>query len=105
MTDRPEKPDEISARLRRVGDALKEAGILPTKPDASKPLTADELMELESKAGVTGLSTEEVRRLLANNARLRRLVLDAARVLAPSASSADKLAREVYDAIKKGAKR
>lgn len=45
--------------------------------DESKPLSANELAELESKNGVTGLSTVDVRRLLANNARLRRLVLDA----------------------------
>jgi hypothetical protein len=79
--------------------------MLPPKPEASEPLTADELMELESKAGVTGLSTVDVRRLLANNTRLRRLVLDAARELAPGASPPDKRAREVYDAIKKEAKR
>ncbi len=45
--------------------------------DEPKPLTAAELIELESKNGVTGLSTVDVRRLLANNARLRRLALDA----------------------------
>jgi len=45
--------------------------------DDPKPLTADELAEMESKNGVIGLSTEDVRRLLANNARLRRLALDA----------------------------
>ena len=105
MTDRPKTPEEIGARLRRVGDTLKQAGILPPKPDASTPLTSDELTELESKAGVTGLSTDDVRRLLANNARLRRLVLDAARVLAPSGPPADKRARDVYEAIKNEAKR
>jgi hypothetical protein len=42
-----------------------------------EPLTAAELVELESKAGVIGLSTVDVRRLLANNVRLRRLALDA----------------------------
>ncbi len=105
MTNRPKPPDEITARLRRVGDALKQAGLLPPRPDASKPLTSDDLKLLESKAGVTGLSTDDVRRLLANNARLRRLVLDAASVLAPNAPPADKRAREVYDAIKNEAKR
>jgi hypothetical protein len=45
--------------------------------DEPKPLTADELAELEAKNGVTGLSTVDVRRLLANNVRLRRLALDA----------------------------
>jgi len=45
--------------------------------DAPKPLTAAELELLESKNGVTGLSTVDVRRLLANNLRLRRLALDA----------------------------
>lgn len=45
--------------------------------DEPKPLTADELAELEAKNGVTGLSTVDVRRLLANNARLRRLALEA----------------------------
>jgi hypothetical protein len=42
-----------------------------------KPLTPAESDLLESKHGVTGLSAVEVRRLLANNLRLRRLVLDA----------------------------
>jgi len=45
--------------------------------DEPKPLTAEELELLQSKNGVTGLSTVDVRRLLANNVRLRRLVLDA----------------------------
>lgn len=45
--------------------------------DDPTPLTAAELEELESKNGVTGLSTVDVRRLLANNTRLRRLALDA----------------------------
>jgi hypothetical protein len=42
-----------------------------------EPLTGTELVELQSKAGVTGLSTVDVRRLLANSIRLRRLALDA----------------------------
>ena len=45
--------------------------------DEPKPLTAAELDLLQSKNGVTGLSTVDVRRLLANNVRLRRLALDA----------------------------
>jgi hypothetical protein len=45
--------------------------------ESPRPLTADELAELEAKNGVTGLSTVDVRRLLANNVRLRRLALDA----------------------------
>ncbi|PYQ13813.1 MAG: hypothetical protein DMF80_14195 [Acidobacteria bacterium] len=45
--------------------------------DELKALTAAELELLESKNGVTGLSTVDVRRLLANNFRLRRLALDA----------------------------
>jgi hypothetical protein len=45
--------------------------------DAPKPLTENELKELEAKNGVTGLSTVDVRRLLANNARLRQLVIEA----------------------------
>ena len=48
----------------------------PRKEDP-RPLTAAELDELESKNGVTGLSTVDVRRLLANNLRLRRLAPDA----------------------------
>jgi hypothetical protein len=45
--------------------------------DMPKPLTAAELELLEAKNGVIGLSTVDVRRLLANNERLRRLALDA----------------------------
>ncbi|PYQ19783.1 MAG: hypothetical protein DMF81_20700 [Acidobacteria bacterium] len=45
--------------------------------DELKALTAAELELLESKNGVTGLSTVDVRRLLANNFRVRRLALDA----------------------------
>ena len=45
--------------------------------DTPKPLSENELKELEAKNGVTGLSTVDVRRLLANNVRLRRLALDA----------------------------
>ena len=100
-----EKPaDEIAERLRRVGDRLKHAGMPPPTPDPKVPLTSDELKLLESKAGVTGLSTEDVRRLLANNARLRRLLIKAANLLAPS-SPPDKRTRELYDAIKDEAKR
>jgi hypothetical protein len=46
-------------------------------PTQGEPLTGTELVELQSKAGVTGLSTVDVRRLLANSIRLRRLALDA----------------------------
>ena len=67
--------------------------------DEPKPLSADELTELESKAGVTGLSTVDVRRLLANSARLRQLLLDAAKLLADS-KPADEGARRVYARIK-----
>jgi len=42
-----------------------------------KPLSPAEFDLLQSKNGVTGLSTVDVRRLLANNLRLRKLVLDA----------------------------
>ena len=97
-------PDEIAERLRRVGDRLKEAGMQPVTPDPKVPLTSDELKLLESKAGVTGLSTVDVRRLLANNARLRRLLIEAANLLAPN-SPPDKRTRELYDAIKDEAKR
>jgi hypothetical protein len=95
------KPRSVPLAAARTNRS--EASILPPKPDASKPLTSDELMELQSKARVTGLSTVDVRRLLTNHPRLRRLVLDAACVLAPSGSPSDK--REVYDAIKSEAKR
>ena len=52
--------------------------------DEPKPLSADELELLQSKAGVTGLDTVEIRRLLANSARLRQLVVDAAKPLTPN---------------------
>jgi len=42
-----------------------------------KPIGGKELEELTAKAGVTGLSTTDVRRLLANYRRLRQLVLEA----------------------------
>ena len=69
------------------------------RPKTPKPLSADELRELQSKEGVTGLSTMDVRRLLANNDRLRQLVLDAAKLLAAS-RPADEEARQVYAKIK-----
>jgi hypothetical protein len=97
-------PDEIAERLRRVDERLKRAGVLPPTPDLKVPLTSDELKLLESKAGVNGLSTEDVRRLLANHALLRRLLIEAANLLAPS-SPPDKRMRELYDAIKDEAKR
>ena len=104
MTDERKPPDQIAARLRRVGEALKQAGVLPPKSDPRVPLTSDDLKLLESKAGVTGLSTDDVRRLLANNARLRRLLIEAANLLAPNSPS-DNRTRELYDAIKDEAKR
>jgi hypothetical protein len=45
--------------------------------DKAKPIGGKELDELTAKAGVTGLSTTDVRRLLANYRRLRQLLLDA----------------------------
>jgi len=45
-----------------------------------------------------------VRRLVANNARLRRPLLEAANLLSPDSPS-DKGTRELYDAIKDEAKR
>jgi|RhiMetdeSRZDD1v2_1073273.scaffolds.fasta_scaffold128439_3 hypothetical protein len=74
----------------------------PARPpvnDEPKPLGANELKLLESKAGVTGLSTVDVRRLLANNARLRQLVLNAARLLAASKPD-DAEARRLHDQIR-----
>lgn len=68
-------------RAARAGGRRRPVEIMT---DAPKPLTADELKLLESKAGVTGLSTVDVRRLLASNARLRQLVLDAAKLLEQS---------------------
>jgi hypothetical protein len=41
------------------------------------PLTGPELAHLELQNDVTGLSTVDIRRLLADNRRLRRLVIDA----------------------------
>jgi hypothetical protein len=52
--------------------------------DEPQPLTENELKLLQSKQGVIGLDTVEIRRLLANNARLRQLVLDAAKLLTPN---------------------
>ena len=77
----------------------------PSVTDEPKPLSADELQELESIAGVTGLSTVDVRRLLANNARLRQLVIDAAKLLTPNSPITDEKAREVYEKIKNEVKR
>ncbi len=68
-------------------------------PNGSKPLTADELTLLEAKAGVTGLSTIDVRRLLANYRRLRELVVEAGRVLENS-QPVEGEAREVHTKIK-----
>lgn len=45
--------------------------------DEPKPIGGKELDELTAKAGVTGLATVDVRRLLANYRRLRQLVIDA----------------------------
>lgn len=42
----------------------------------------------------------EIRRLLANSARLRLLVLDVAKLLAPNSEVNSEEAREVYEAIK-----
>jgi hypothetical protein len=67
--------------------------------DDPNALTADELKLLESKNGVTGLSTVDVRRLLANSARLRQLVIDAAKLLTPP-STLDEEGRKVYAEIK-----
>ena len=47
------------------------------KTEEPKPLTAAELAHLELQNDVTGLSTIDVRRLLADNRRLRELVADA----------------------------
>ena len=68
--------------------------------DEPKPLTEAELKLMESKNGVIGLSTVDVRRLLANNARLRQLVIDAAKLLTPNSALTNEEAREVYAEIK-----
>ena len=65
-----------------------------------RPLSADELELLQSKAGVTGLDTVEIRRLLANSTRLRQLVVDAARLLTPNSEVTSERAREVREAIR-----
>lgn len=72
----------------------------PSVSEDKKPLTADELKVLESKAGVVGLSTVDIRRLLANNARLRRLVLDAARLLTPNSPLSGEQARRLHKELK-----
>ena len=68
--------------------------------DEPKPLSADELELLQSKAGVTGLDAVEIRRLLANSARLRQLVVDAAKLLTPNSEVTSEEAHEMYAAIK-----
>jgi hypothetical protein len=68
--------------------------------DEPKPLTDDELKLLESKNGVTGLSTVDCRRLLANSLRLRQLVIDAAKLLEPHSTLSGDEAREVCEKIK-----
>jgi hypothetical protein len=73
--------------------------------DKPKPLSADELREMESKNGVTGLSTVDVRRLLANNIRLRQLLQDAAQLLTPHPTLASDEARRAYEEIKAEVKR
>jgi hypothetical protein len=73
--------------------------------DKPKPLSADELREMESKNGVTGLSTVDVRRLLANNIRLRQLVQDAAQLLSSHPTPASNEARQAYEEIKAEVKR
>lgn len=70
--------------------------------DEPKPLTSAELDLLQSKNGVTGLSTVDVKRLLANNVRLRQLVLDA--YLAIAERSPD-FPRDVLDRLKAEAER
>ena len=77
----------------------------PVTHESPRPLTDDELKLLESKNGVTGLSTVDVRRLLANNVRLRQLVLDAATLLSPHSPLTSEEAREVYEGIKAEVKR
>jgi len=47
------------------------------KTEVPKPLTGAELAQLELQNDITGLSTVDVRRLLADNRRLRQLVMDA----------------------------
>jgi hypothetical protein len=47
------------------------------KTEIPTPLTGPELAHLELQNDVTGLSTVDIRRLLADNRRLRRLVIDA----------------------------
>jgi hypothetical protein len=57
--------------------------------DEPKPLSADKLTDLESKAGVTGLSTVDLRRLLANNDRLRQLLINKSQALPRVANARD----------------
>jgi len=49
----------------------------PVGAEGLKPISGKELDELSAKAGVTSLSTQDVRRLLADYRRLRQIVLDA----------------------------
>jgi hypothetical protein len=47
------------------------------KTEVPKPLTGPELAQLQLQNDISGLSTVDVRRLLADNLRLRQLVIDA----------------------------
>lgn len=73
--------------------------------DEPKPLTAAELELLQSKSGVTGLSTVDIRRLLANSLRLRQLVIGAAKLLESHSTLTKKESRELSEEIKAEAKR
>jgi hypothetical protein len=70
------------------------------------PIDGKELDELTAKAGVTGLSTIDVRRLLSNYRRLRQLVLDAQRVMGTNGHPDDTaVVEKVLAALRDEAKR
>lgn len=73
--------------------------------DRTPPLTGKELEQLEAQNGVIGLSTVDIRRLLANSRRLRELVHDAAKLLTPQTPLTGDEARAVYEEIKAEVKR
>src|SRR5262249_54047513 len=61
---------------RGLEGAMKKK-VPPVGAEGLKPISGKELDELSAKAGVTSLSTQDVRRLLADYRRLRQIVLDA----------------------------
>ena len=68
-------PDGAEEKTLSLHTPLEWAELRKTK--VPTPLTAPEFAQLELQNDVTGLSTVDVRRLLADNRRLRQLLIDA----------------------------